>query len=397
MTRVLMALLLLAPLTSRASGQDAVELGRSALELAEAGKLEEAEAAFGELEKRGPLNPTQLDRALDVSTRLNHWDRVVELLVNARKTGTLSLQRRLKLYEARLRQGNPAEAERELRAVLSERPDDESLIHLLAFLLLSQDRFQEGADLYRNYIETHPAAVESRVNLALVDFKLNRVGEALAQLKKAFDSDPAKANEFFYRQLVRNMAPEGLAELARDTKRELGLPEDGARAHLLLGREFESLARSRNAIEEYEKYLAAQPDDLDALYHLARLYFQAGEGERCRQALGRLLQEAGSIGDSARFLAAELAVKSDRLEEAAGFLKNLPSSYRGSALYQMLAARVALGEGDLQNAERLLSAVLKSDPDMAEAYFYLGQVYVRQGRTDKGREAMAEFRRRKKP
>ncbi len=396
MTRGL-AILLVASVLSKGVPAQGVDHPGNAVALAEAGKLEEAEAAFVALEKRGPLAATLLERAVDVSTRLNHWDRVVDLLLNARRNKPLSIDLRVKLYEAQLRRGNPVEAERELRAVVAELPRDERLLHLLAFLMLSQNRFEEGADLYRSYIEKNPAAVESRVNLALVDFKLNRVEEALAQLKSAFERDPAKSNEFFYRQLARNMAPQGLAELARDTKRELGLADDGPRAHLFLGREFENLSRSRNAIAEYEKYLAAQPDDLDALFHLARLYFQAGEGEECRKALDRLVGRDGPIGDSSRFLAAELAVKSNQMEEAAALLGKLPPSYRKSPLFQFLAARVAIGEGDLKRAETLLAAVLKQDPDMAEAYFHLGQVYLRQGQIEKGREAMAEFQKRRKP
>ena len=86
--------------------------------------------------------------------------------------------------------------------------------------------------------------------------------------------DFERANPYFYRQLVRNMSPQGLAEVAEDTKRALGLPGDGPRAHLYLAREYQNLTRHDSAIEEYDKYLAEQPEDAEARLALARQYLR---------------------------------------------------------------------------------------------------------------------------
>ena len=184
--------------------------------LAEAGKWVEAEKAFAALETEQGLSAKQLGLAVRASTQLNNWDRVVELFLTFRKNQELSFDQRVALYEALLRSGNRQQAETELKALVRDRPNNERLIHLLAFLYLSQDEFTKGIEVYHDFLSKHPEVVESYVNVALVEFKLMQGDHAFVHLKKAFENDYTAANAYFYRQLARNVAPQGLVELARD-------------------------------------------------------------------------------------------------------------------------------------------------------------------------------------
>ena len=229
--------------------------------------------------------------------------------------------------------GNAKEAEKELVSLSQDVPDDERVVHLLAYLRLSQNRLAAAEEVYLRYLERHPQAVESRVNLGLINFKLARTQEAFAHLRKAFELDFEKANPYFYRQLVRNMSPQGLAEVAEDTKRALGLPGDGPRAHLYLAREYQNLTRHDSAIEEYDKYLAEQPEDAEARLALARQYLRTGDRERAETAVGGLLELTGEVGSDARLFAAELAVTDSNIERALRLLEELPGTYKELSSY----------------------------------------------------------------
>ncbi len=363
--------------------------------LANQGKWAEAERAFVALEGTRSLSFSELKTAVEISTRLNNWNRVAQLLANFRRRHTLTHAQKIQLYEAYLKTGDKESAEKELIALVRERLGDEQPVHLLAFLYLSQEKLGAAAALYRQYLGRNPRALESRINLALIDFKLDRADEAFAHLKRAFALNPKQANEYFYRQLVRNMPPEGLAELAEDTKKELGLPGEGPLVHLHLAREYDNLKRYDNAISEYEKYLAGKPGDTETRFALAKLYFQVGDSAKSEELLSDLIGKPGNLGNAARLLAAELAVKSSEIERASQLLDQLPSSYRSLPAYQYLEARVALSRGENQTAENLLEKVIRRAPEISEAYFHLGQLYLRTGREQKGRDLLAEFERKK--
>ena len=81
------------------------------------------------------------------------------------------------------------------------------------------------------------------------------------------------------------------------------------------------------------------------------------------------------------------------MEHASQLLSALPEPYPTLPSYRYLQARVAISKGDDQTAEKLLQQVIAAAPEITEAYFHLGQLYLRAGRTEQGREMLAEFER----
>lgn len=365
-------------------------LTQSPEELVQQGKLQEAEQAYRELQAQRSLSPEEFDSATQLSAGLNHWERVIELLESRRRE--LTAGQKVRLYEAYLRMGQREPALAALREAVSERPDDQGLIHLLAFFHLSEGDYASAERVYDNYLAGHPEAIESLVNRALVQFKLQKGAEAMAGLKKAFSVDFDQANVFFYRQLVRNMAPEGLAELAEDTKKELNLKPDGARAHLYLAREFENLKRFANAIQSYEQYLELEPEDNEARFELAGLYSRSGRDAESREMLESLINLGGTMGDAARLMAAELAVRVSDFERAQQLAANLPATFHSEPAFLYTRARIEIDQGNHSEAEELLQQAIHRDPDMAEAYFHLAQLHLRSGRAEEGRRLMEKFR-----
>lgn len=382
----------LAPLGALPSEQQpSLEVAR---QLVAEGKWSQAEAAFSELQRRGLLSQGALDDAAEASRRLNHWERVVALY----RLFPLNAEQRLKLYEACLRAGRQEEAEGELKALREQRPEDEQLVHLLAFLYLSQNRAREAVLLYQSYLSRHPKAFESSINLALVHFSLEETDAALGLLGQALQAGRGEANKYLHRQMVRNMSgmpPGEIARLIEDIRRELGLAAQGADTFRMLAEEYRNLNRYAQAIEAYETYLGQkQGDDPESRFALARLYFLQGNDSKASAALAPLLQGSSAQADQARLFAAELAVKGSDFEKAGRLLGQLPARYASQGIFQYLSARIALDRGETERARQLLEQVTQSHPEIAEAFLHLGQIYMRLGRRQEGQRLLAEFKQR---
>ena len=366
---------------------------QKARQLVKQSKWSQAESAFEELEKQGLLTASDLEGAVQASRQLDHWERVIALY----RLFPLDADQRFDLYEAYLRAGRQAEAEAELKKLRTQRPGDERLVHLLAFLCLSQDRASEAASIYKDYLGSHPQAFQSQINLALVHFSLEETAAALGRLGQAYRSNEAEANRYFYRQVVRNMSgmtPRDLAQLIADIRRELGLAAEGAEAFRMLAEEYRNLNRYPPAIAAYVAYLDQRQGDEKARFELARLYFLQGDDTKAAASLAPLLKVSGPKGDQARLFAAELAVKGGDFEGASRLLGQLPSSYASQGIYQYLSARVALEGGEVERARQLLEEVTQRHPDIAEAFLHLGRLYMRLGRREEGRRLLSEFRQR---
>jgi len=91
--------------------------------------------------------------------------------------------RRMALHH--LEKGEYAQAESNLRKALAIIPDQYQYGNLLAHILINQNRRQEGEELLRKLIASHPYQTDARYNLALLLFEAGRFDEALQQAKKA--------------------------------------------------------------------------------------------------------------------------------------------------------------------------------------------------------------------
>lgn len=376
----------------------AQEGAAEARRLAEARQWSPAEAAFTRLEKAGRLDVEELDLAARASLELNHWDRVIEIYLNFRLHTPLTLERSIRLYEAFLRAGRKGDAEKELRSLLADNPGHQRLTHLMAFLLLEQGRPADAVATYRSLLKANPASYEGHVNLALIFFSRASTGEALDHLSRAFRIDAQATNTFLHRQLVRNMAALSARELARlvdDTRQALGLPPQGLKTDLFLAREYRELNRYGPAIYGFERYLEGNPAQDEVRFDLARLYFLSGDDRKAGSTLSPLLDEPGQQGHQARLFGAELALRSGDFEKASGYLGGLPESYQGLPVYRFLRAQVHLNDGRLERARELLEEVVEEAPEITEALFHLGRLYLRTGQREKGQRLLGEFQKRK--
>ena len=200
---------------------------------------------------------------------------------------------------ARLLQGTPAKAEDVLRSALRQRPDDPRLLNALAAAQRAQSKLEEAASSVRRVLERHPKDAEAYRNLAAIEGDRGHLRLAESALNNARKLDPRDAGvvsslgllalrrgdvvasrELFEEatRIDAGFAPAwlnlgALALRYRDyaaAEQAYGraIQIDGARweSRLARGWALEGLGKPREARAEYEKVLAVEPRQDDALF-----------------------------------------------------------------------------------------------------------------------------------
>jgi Flp pilus assembly protein TadD len=200
---------------------------------------------------------------------------------------------------ARLLRGTPSKAEDILRAALAKRPDDPRLLNALAAAQRAQNKLEEAASAVRRVLERHPNDVEAYRNLAAIEADRGylRLAESALNNARKLDprdagivnslgvlalrrDDPAEARALFeeatHVDTVFAPAWVNLGALALRYRHYAAAEQaygraiqlDGGRweSRLARGWALEGLGRPREARAEYEKVLAANRRQDDALY-----------------------------------------------------------------------------------------------------------------------------------
>lgn len=174
--------------------------------------------------------------------------------------------------------GRLGEAEAELRALLGLEPDHVPALVLLGNVLNDLGRPAEAVPLYQRALERKPESTDALANLGNALQYLGRLEEAVACYRRAIVLDPA------YRE-----------------------------AHHNLGNALESLERQTEAVTSFEQALALDPDFVEARWAIAmsqlpRVYADAPEARRCREAFARELEALDAWFDARRSVLGHRAV-----------------------------------------------------------------------------------------
>lgn len=114
----------------------------------------------------------------------------------------------------------------ELREALVLRPGEAKVLNLLGLATFRVGRFLEAREIFRDLSSRQPDDAAMRLNLGLVHLKMGEVDDAIRELGRARDLDPAQIRTLGYLGLA--YARRGEFALARDAFRAAG-QEDLAR------------------------------------------------------------------------------------------------------------------------------------------------------------------------
>lgn len=211
-------------------------------------------------------------------------------------------------------------------------------------------------------------------------FQFAEWDKAIQYAREGVEKDPA------HKQTYNNFIAEALLKTGDKTGAEkvvdsaLANNADDAVALALKGQlllESKDPARTKTALEDLTKAVAAQPENVVIRYDLGRAYLASGNMDKAinefRQAVER----------NANYVPAQMALAklyylrreyANAISSADRVLAATPARPSPDAILVKALSQVAVG--DVDKAQTLLSEGVKMYPDIAELHFELGRIYL---------------------
>src|ERR1043166_283977 len=224
----------------------------------------------------------------------------------------------------------------------------------LGLVLAKRGALAEAIVEVRKAVEIDPASVESYTNLANFLAQQGSSKEAIAYLRRALEIDPNFASA--HNTLGNVLADSGaLDEAIEHFRQALGIDADSAMTHYNLARALAKRGDFAEALKEYRTALRINPTDPDIHNNLGLLLANRGSPDEAIQQFGE-------------------AVRVDP-----GYAK---------AYFNL--GKIFAQQGRLDDAVKNFQQAVRLDPEVAEIHENLARVFARQGNKEK---AMEEYQK----
>jgi tetratricopeptide (TPR) repeat protein len=177
-------------------------------------------------------------------------------------------------------QGRHDEAVREFRLVLAMTPSNRDLYGLIADALFKQQKFEEAAAGYKQFLQVHPGDFRAEMNLGVALIATGHDEEAAAAFRRAVAIDPR--DQAARRNLARVLVARGaFAEAEGHARQAVALRPDDPVAHDELGVALAGQRKFDEAVAELQRARQLDPQDEEIRQHLAQaLYARGGQESR---------------------------------------------------------------------------------------------------------------------
>lgn len=238
-------------------------------------------------------------------------------------------------------------AESYLRQLMAADPEDQNLVLQLSELHILAGKPDEARQLLTDFLGKHPAALSVRMRLAEMEVARRQYDAALALLDAAPEQSGALALDKAGVLLRAGRIDQGIAllqTLAADPKADKAAAE---RARMGLVEVYMQQGKPEEAEKELNAVLAANPDNMIALFTRGRLHL----GQK---------RAAAAVADLERVVKAQ----PDNLQAA------------------IAMAEAAYSNGDPALAEALITRVNQRAPKFGQGYVAMANLYVAQKKNE---------------
>lgn len=182
-------------------------------------------------------------------------------------------------------QGKFTEAEKLLKELRKEYPDDKNTATLLGMIEFQQGADQNAIDLFDQFIDPETAAPSVIQAAALAKFRTNQMDEAIALLKSAAErqsNNPTILATYGLALLDRDPAS---AEGAIALEKSLALEPKQQRIRIALAKRYLAIEQPEQAVAQLQKAFEEQPMDLLVQQTYFKTLFANGLDKRAEEVL----------------------------------------------------------------------------------------------------------------
>lgn len=306
------------------------------------------------------------------------------------------------------------------RAAAGLPTSDANLQFMLGRLYLRNGEPGKAVDAFSRMLALNPSSLQGRQSLAQAYAESGDLAAAIGTLEEVVEYDARVAGALGQYQEQAGRLQEAIetytrALAARPTDRDLKVrrvlalyrardfaqaarfaadarrqhPDDLRFARLQARALFDGGDRSAG-LALLEAASKAAPRDRDLQFALVDMYQSAGREPDAERVLRQILSEEPNHANALNHLGYMLAVRGDRLDEAIELVRRALAADPENGAYLDSLGWAYFKRGDLDEAEKYLSAAAERLPRNAEVQDHLGDLYARRGRWQ---EAIAAWTR----
>ncbi|HLG97494.1 MAG TPA: tetratricopeptide repeat protein [Bryobacteraceae bacterium] len=257
------------------------------------------------------------------------------------------------------------------------------------------DYFNKAVESYRAALKADPSATFIAEELSDLYIQSGRLREAVTEAEDQLKQNPNDLNARrllarIYTRLIgdqANRVDESMVKKAIEQFEKIteGDPKD-VESWLMLGRLNKIAQNSTEALKDYNKALALDPDNEDAMTGLAMVYTDLGDNK----AAADLLRKVADKNPNPHSLI-NLAGVYEQLKDyplAAEMLRRALQQQPGNAELKQMLAEDLVQADQIDEAAKLYQDLVDEDPKDARALLRLSQIYRQKGDVAKARQTL---------
>jgi len=277
------------------------------------------------------------------------------------------------------------------RDITQANPKDTYSLFVLANLLAKRGEREEAASLYEKVIEQRRSFVNAYVYLGLVQEEMGQTTQAIETYKRAILIEPrnVQLQRIFDALLLRATQNKGREAVLAEYEKFAQEYPFSTEVQRIFAEQLVKDHQTTRAIQQYERVLDLDPENVDALVAVASLLVEQGRYDEAGNYYARAMEVAPDRTDIYEAIANTFANVKDRakaiqvLQRALRFNPNVP------LLYVNIASLLEQ-DNRPEEAKKIIEEGLKKLGDKAEFFVALGEIAERQKNLE---EALRYYRK----
>jgi len=222
--------------------------------LREMGKLEEAEMAF---RRAVGFRPDYVDAANNLASLLifhKHYDDALRLLSDILKTHPKDPKTLVNVARAQLARGSNLQAERAVKAILDEHPENVEALNLYGQICHELDRFDDALKSFEKSLELEPNNLEALNFYGVILKSVGRLDDARKAFIKALELQPRAIGAYSNIVDLEKFTPDNPLFVAMSQMIERAKQPEHERfmaMHFALGKAYDDMAEYEKALHHF--------------------------------------------------------------------------------------------------------------------------------------------------